>query len=240
MLRKEALKYFSFISKKVDVAASGKQEFFRIENKADGNVAVSIYKFNKKGIANKLLYSRVFDHHTNEIRLYGLGGNDVFSVTGTQQFAINVRMIGGDDVDSFYVDENLHSKEKLYIYDRSDQENILPLHSLARIKTSPDSSVNNYDKHNFIYDILGPVFSLFYSIDQGVMLRAGVGYEKHGFRKEPFAEKHLLSGSYATDRHSFILEYAAYLTKVIKKNDLRIHFLSKGSQKCKQLFWNRQ
>jgi hypothetical protein len=237
MLRKEALKYYRFISARVDVAASNKQELFKIETKDNGDVAVEIFKVNKKGSDDKVIYSRIFDRRvTKDIRLYGLAGNDVFSVTGQQRSAIKVRMIGGDGVDSFYVEPNLHNKSKLHIYDRSDQENILPPKSLARIKTLNDSSVNRYDKYHFKYDKLGPALSLLYTIDQGILLRAGVGYEKHNFRKEPFAEKHLLAANYATTRKSFMFEYSSYLTKVIGKNDLKIDFLSRGPKNVNNFF----
>ncbi|MCW3107238.1 MAG: surface antigen precursor, partial [Segetibacter sp.] len=237
MLRKEALKYFRFLAKKADVHASDKEEFFKIDHKNNGDVGVSIYKIKEKGGVDRLLYSRIFDHHyTKDIRLYGLGGNDIFTITGTAKSPIKVRMVGGDNIDSFYVNENLHDKRKLYIYDRSDQDNILPLRSLVRNKTSRDSTVNAYDKHNFKYDKLGPLVSLVYSVDQRTMLRAGVVYEKHGFRKEPFAEKHLLSANYATSRHSFMFEYSAYLTKVIKNNDLRIDLVSRGPKNVSNFF----
>ncbi|HEX8277382.1 MAG TPA: BamA/TamA family outer membrane protein, partial [Segetibacter sp.] len=236
-LRKEALKYYRFISKRVDITGSEKPERFQIEHKENGDIGVSIYKMKENGAAKNVFYSRTFDHHhTKEIRLYGIGGKDIFSVTGTQKSPIKVRMIGGEDVDSFHVHENLNNKRKLYIYDRSDQENKLPAPSLVRIKTSSDSLANRYDPHNFKYDKLGPVLTVFYTLDQGTMYRAGLNYEKHGFRKEPFAEKHLVSVNYSTARHSFMLEYSGYLTKVIKDNDLSIDLVSRGPKNVTNFF----
>lgn len=237
IIRKEALKYYRFLSQRVDVAASNKKELFDIENKPDGNVEVKIYKVGKQESHDSLVYRRFFHHKdTREIRLYGLGGDDEFKVSGNQKSAIKVRMIGGDGVDRFEINENVNNKSKLYVYDRSDQENVLPATSSVRLKTSNDSTVNIYDKHNFKYDKLGPVFSLLYTIDYGLMLRAGLNYEKHGFRKEPFAEKHLISANYATARNSYMLEYSGYLKKVIKNNDISIDLVSKGPNNVNNFF----
>ncbi|HSU51882.1 MAG TPA: BamA/TamA family outer membrane protein, partial [Segetibacter sp.] len=236
-LKEEALKYFKLLSQKVDIAASDKAERVELQNREDGNVAIRIYAINKQDSANKIVYNRVFDsRHTSDIRLYALGGNDVFSVSGKEKSPIKVRMIGGDGLDKFYVDKDVHNKSKLYVYDRSDQENVFPSTSSARIKASNDSSANTYDKHNFKYDKLGPIITILYTLDQGLLLRAGIGYEKHGFRKEPFAEKHLLSANYATERNSFMLEYSAYLTKVLKNNDVSIDFISRGPRNVSNFF----
>jgi hypothetical protein len=237
MLRKEALKYYQFISLRVDVPASDKNDFFEINHKDDGNVAVGIYKIKKDGSKDKISYQREFDKKvTKEIRLYGFEGNDIFTVNGTAKSPIKVRMIGGKDIDSFYVNNGLYNKRKLYIYDRSDQQNVLPPSALFRNKTSADTSVNKYDIHNFKYDKLGPLAAVAYNLDQGTLLRVGFSYEKHGFRKEPFAEKHMLTANYATSKHSFMFEYSAYLTKVIKDNDLSIDLVSKGPKNVSNFF----
>ncbi len=68
------------------------------------------------------------------------------------------------------------------------------------------------------------------------MVRVGVGYEKHGFRKEPFAEKHLLAVDYANARRSFMFEYDGYLTKVIKNNDVSINLISRGPNHVSNFF----
>ncbi len=237
MLRKEALKYYRFISKTVDISASDKNKFFKIDQRLDKNVSVTIYKIKKDGIKDKVIYNRSFDYNiTKEIRLYGFAGNDIFSVSGAKRSSIKVRMIGGADTDSFFVDPNLDNKRKLYVYDRLGGNNILPQRYQARIRTSIDSSVNDYDKHNFKYDKLGPSLSLQYNLDQGFLYKAGFLYEKHRFRKEPFAEKHLFAANYATERNSFMFTYSGYLTRVLGKNDISIDLISRGPKNVSNFF----
>ena len=233
-LRKDALTYYKFLAQKVDVTATDKADNVEISEKNNGNVGITIFKTGKKG-ANKILYQRTFDQqYTKEIRLYGLGDKDVFSVTGSLPSPIKVRMIGGEGVDSFQVDDQLYNKNKLYVYD--DRNNLFPKRPVARMKISADSNNNKFDPHNFKYDRLGPVFSLLYSMDLGLILKAGMMYEKHGFRKEPFAEKHLFEASYATVRQSFMFEYESYLTKVLRNNNISIHLLSRGPKNVTSFF----
>lgn len=237
MLRNEALKYYRFISKTIDITASDKNEFFEINHRADKKLSVIVNKIKKDGTKGKVIYNRIFDHHiTKEIRLYGFAGNDVFSATGAKRSSIKVRMIGGADKDSFLVDSGLSNKSQLYVYDRFGDGNILPDPHRARIRISTDSSVNNYEKHNFKYDKLGPSLALQYNLDQGFLYRAGFQYEEHKFRKEPFAEKHLFFANYATERKSFLFTYSGYFTKVLGKKDLSADIMSRGPKNVSNFF----
>lgn len=237
MLKKEALKYYRFISRTADIPASDKNELFEIDHLADKNVSVTIYKIKKDGSKDKVIFNRIFDHSiTKEIRLYGFAGNDIFSVTGAKRSSIKVRMIGGADKDSFLVNHSLSNKTKLYVYDRFGENNILPNRDLARIRISNDSSVNEYNKYNFKYDKLGPSLALQYNLDQGFLYRAGFLYEKHRFRKEPFAEKHLFAANYATERRSFLFTYSGYFTHVLGKKDISIDIVSRGPKNVSNFF----
>jgi hypothetical protein len=156
-LDKQAIEYYRFISKQVEIPASDKTDKFSIKNEDNGDLSLTVNKIKKDGSVDKVTYQRTFKPGvTEEVRLYGFDGNDQFSVTGTKPSHIKVRMVGGDGVDSFYVDKNLHNKGNLYVYDRSDQQNKLPSSADAKIRTSTDTAVNLYDKKSFKFDRLTP------------------------------------------------------------------------------------
>ncbi|MDB5250124.1 MAG: hypothetical protein JWQ40_4518 [Segetibacter sp.] len=229
ILLKEALNYYRFISRYIDVPASDKHELFEIKHGANGHLDLTIYKTKKDHTKDKVIYRRDFDPAiTKEIRLYGFAGNDVFSVTGTEKSPIKVRMIGGDDVDSFYVDPLLHSRSTLVVYDRFGENNKLPARGQAAIRISTDSTVNTFDKRSFKYDQFGPALLIQYNLDQGFQYRAGIRYQKHGFRKEPYAARHELFGNYSTVRASFLFTYEGDIRKFIGQNDLTVNILSRG------------
>ncbi|HTE10066.1 MAG TPA: hypothetical protein VK645_03835, partial [Chitinophagaceae bacterium] len=236
-LEELALRYYRFISKIVDVPLSDKQEHVDIHYNDNGHVAVTIYKIKKSGGEDKILYQRVFvPGITKEIRLYGRGGNDVFSVTGNQTSSIKIRMIGGDGTDSFYVDANAPNRQHLYIYDRKDEKNIIPVSSNAKKRLGSDSTVNAYDPENFKYNLSGPVFSADYNRDDNIILKAGWLNERHGFRKAPFASRQELWVNYSTGRKFFRIIYDGDFKKIAGNNDLYVSIYSRGPHYIRNFF----
>lgn len=236
-LGKEALKYYAFISKNADIPASDKQELFDITKQPGGKVDVAIYKVKKDGTRDDLIYHKNFDPSvTKEVRLYGLAGHDVFRVQGNASSPIKIRMIGGDDKDSFYIAPEVRNNGRLFVYDRSDQPNALPGRGEANIRTARDSVVNSFNRKSFLFDRFGPLFMAQYNPDQGLLIRADMMLEKQGFRKEPYAQQHQFMISYFTGRKAFMLQYTADYKKLIGENDLRINVLSRGPHNLSNFF----
>jgi len=229
VLGEQGLTYYRFLAKTVEIPASDKREKFEIVNLPDKSLAVTINKIKKDGRVEKIVYQRTFDPAvTNEIRLYGFGGKDQFIVSGSKPSPILVRMIGGDDEDTFTIDSTLHNKSKLYVYDRSDEKNDLPPSSQARIRTAADTSVNSYHKFSFKYDYLQPLLLASYDKDFGFQLIPEFVLEKHGFRKEPYSSRQSLSIDYGFGSNSLLLNYKGEFKTVIGNNDLVVNVLSKG------------
>ncbi len=232
-----ALEYYAFISKMVDVPVSDKQEHVAVQYKDSGHVQVSIYKIKKSGGEDKLIYDREFvPAVTKEVRIYARGGSDLFTATGTQYSPIKIRMIGGDGVDSFYVDKDLPGRGKRYVYDRSDEKNSIPRHINARNRTASDSLVNAYQRHNFKYDLSGPVFSGDYNQDDNIIVKAGWLRQVHGFRKDPFATRQELWVNYSTGRHFFRFIYTGEFKKIVGNNDLYASIYSRGPNYVRNFF----
>ncbi|PWK78256.1 hypothetical protein LX99_02096 [Mucilaginibacter oryzae] len=237
ILLKQALEYYKFISIYVDVPASDKTDKFTIAHNANGDITVTVNKIKKDGSIDKVTYQRTFKPGvTKEVRLYGFDGNDQFEVMGSTPSSIIVRMVGGEGRDTFKVDSSLNNKSKNYIYDRSDQENNLPAPSQVRIRTSTDTAVNSYDKTAFKYDRFEPIVLANYSNDIGILLIGGFSYERHGFRKEPYAFRQEFLVNYSLERKSLLFTYVADWKKAIGNNDLRINMLSRGPHNLSNFF----
>ncbi|RYY37535.1 MAG: hypothetical protein EOP46_02335, partial [Sphingobacteriaceae bacterium] len=143
LLMEQALEYYSFISRYVEVPATDKHDLFSIKNNTDGSLEVTINKTKKDGKVDHETYKRTFlPGVTDEVRLYGFDGHDAFVVTGDTPSPIKVRMVGGGDRDSVYIDPQLHNKKNLYVYDRSDKQNVMPARSQAKLRLSTDTTVN--------------------------------------------------------------------------------------------------
>jgi hypothetical protein len=228
-LRKEAMKYYSFLAKNVDIHGSDKHELFLINKQPQGEIGVQIFKTKKDGTVDKLVYDRVFNPVvTKEIRLYGLAGNDGFKVNGNNKSPIKIRLIGGENADSFYIASDVKNSNKIYVYDRADEKNILPEKGLFKNHTSTDTLVNEYNKKSFVFDRFGPLFAAQYNPDLGLLVKASVLLEKQGFRKTPYAQNQQLSVSYYTGRESFLLQYEADFKKVLGNTNASINILSRG------------
>lgn len=236
-LEQSALEYYRFLSGMVEIPASDKKEYFEIDHHKNGDIEVTINNIKKTGEKGRKLYHRTFDPAvTHEIRLYGMGGKDVFDVTGETKSPILVRMIGGEDKDTFKVSGDLHDRSKTYIYDRSDEKNDVPASSVARLRVSTDTAVNTFNKKSYIYDQFGPLFHLNYNVDQGIQLGGGLILEKQGFRKEPYASKQEFWADYSTGRQSFLLTYAGDFKKVTGNTNLRINAIFLGPNNLSNFF----
>src|SRR6476620_5043724 len=236
-LKETALDYYHFLARTVDIPASDKAELFDLQVGETGKVDLSIYKNPGEVSRGDLLFHRVFlPSETDEIRLFGLGGDDVYQVHGSTKTSIRIHMIGGDGFDSFFIDPLLHNRRKMYIYDRADQPNKLPSSKFARLRTSTDSTINEFDRKSFLYDHTGPVISAQYDLDLGLILKAGLVYERQGFRKVPYAKRHSFFVNYAPARQSFMIQYNGDYKKLFGKNDLSVSLLTRGPHNIATFF----
>ena len=217
-----AMQYYRFLSINVDVPASEKKEIFKVKNLENGNVEVAVHNINKEGKQGRLVYKRTFVQGiTKEVRLFGVGGEDTFTVEGASTSGIRVRLIGTAAVNEYKVSTDV--KNKPFIYDQPDPANKFPERSLAKFRLSNDTLINRFDKNSFLYDRSGVLFNGGYNIDEGVQVGLGYIIEKQGFRKTPYARKHEFWANYNSGRKSFVLDYVSDFKKAIGNNDLTVH-----------------
>jgi hypothetical protein len=229
ILERQALKYYRFLSKTVNIPGSDKRERLEIAHEAQGRLRVTSTKIKKDGTTGDVLYQRTFDPAvTRELRIYGQGGADSFVVTGTARTPIRVRLIGGADNDAFTVDPGLRQKTKLWVYDRADEPNQLPAAGLARVRTSADTAVNAFPRTGYKYDFLQPLALVGYSKDYGVQLIGNFIYQRQAFHKAPYGSRQSLLVNYGFGNNSLLLNYNGAFKKALGQNDLLVNVQSKG------------
>ena len=237
ILKQQALKYYRFLSKVVEIPATDKQEYFTITNQPNGQVSVQINKLKQETDIQQVIYQRVFDPAvTKELRLYGLGGKDVFAIKGDANSPIKLRLVGGDGKDTFKIDSNITGKGNRYIYDRSDEKNLLPASNQARLLTSTDTTVNSYDKFSFKYDFFQPLILGSYTKDYGLQFIGNFIYQKQGFRKDPYAFRQSLIVNYGFEYNSLLLNYLGEFKQAFGKSDLLVNVLNKGPNYTSNFF----
>jgi predicted phosphodiesterase len=208
-----ARSHYQFLSKEVDLPGSNKQDWFDIQHLSNGNVKVDVFKITKDGRKPSPAFSRTFlPSETKEIRLYGLDGNDVFTISGSGDKRIRIRVIGGPGKDSLFNQSDL----RIHVYDRPHGVNVGNSNKISD-HTSKNEGVNSYDRMAFKYPRLMPLVYGNYNYDDGFFIGGGFLYTTHGFRKQPYKSKHTLLASFAPYTTSYNFTYDGRFYNVLGK-----------------------
>jgi len=215
-----ARKYYRMLAKKVDLFGSRKRELFEITRLDKGNVRVQMFKY-EKGKKGKSLFDRTFfEKETKEIRIYGLGNDDIFNVTGDVKKSILVRIIPGKGKDAIAEKSKVNGfshKTKIYTNDDEDQIN---LGSEGNDVTSQlpvyfrSEQLFGYDYH-----LILPAFG--YNVDDGFSVGLTANYTRQGFNKPGYGSKYSLSFNGTTEK-SYNFGISSQFRHVIRKWDLQM------------------
>lgn len=222
-LPRVASEYYELLAETVDIVGTNKHERFEVTRLNSNETRVVVRKTKKEGDIVRTLYDRTFLHdETNEIRLYGLGGNDQFIVEGEVDGGVLVRMIGGEGSDRFEDRSSVAGiPRKTRVYDTvDDTETDLGGEALAEI--SRDPRVNTYEMSRFELHSTIPVAALDYNSDDGIFVGGGLRFIRSGFRKDPYAAQHQFTLTYAPRSSAYNVRYAGELTRVWKRFDALI------------------
>jgi hypothetical protein len=213
--------HYLFLSKEVEIIGSEKNELFQVERLSNDQTKVTVRKISKKGEIEQVLYQRTFlSIETDEVRLYGLGGEDKFELTGDVDKGIRIRIIGGEDKDAIVDKSNVKGLiNKTVVYDLKKNTELTPS-ATTRNKLSDNTEVNVYNRKGFKYDKMIPLVSVEFNPDDGLFLGAGFLLTKEAWRKDPFAQRHSLKGNIALETGAFHLYYKGTFTDVVGKWDL--------------------
>jgi hypothetical protein len=223
-LLKYAEEYYLFISKIVNVLGSDKNEHFIIDRIDDKKtkVTVNLLKTQSGEVKRKMFERTFLESETEEIRIYGFSGDDVFDFIGEGKSSINVRIIGGRGDDT--VNENIDSQNHhslTYFYDTKSGTKI---NGKLKDKTSDrDPLINDYNRKMFQYNAFTPLIYPWYNPDDGLIIGLGVLFKTHGFRKYPFKEKHALYIELAPKSKSYDFSYKGTFSQAIGKWDFVIN-----------------
>jgi hypothetical protein len=216
----EAMDYYAFLSREVNVIGSNQKEYFRVSNHPNG-LQVRVYEKSRKNDTGFIMYNRVFDPSvTKEIRLFGLNNEDMFEVDENVNSSIRFRIIGGRDNDTFNIKGNVRN----VIYDLHSDLNFIRNSNRTRNRFSDDPPSNERSILGFSYNTVKfPQVILGYNYDDGFMIGAGITQRKYGFLNLPYAAEQELSALYAVDRKAWQLRYRGEFNKIGRKTDLLIH-----------------
>lgn len=237
ILEKEAMKYYRFLARSVDVTGSQKNELFTVNRLPDGFVRITSQKISKKGELEQTLYDRTFNPaHTKEVMVYGLGGEDRFVMRGDERSPIRVRLIGGRNKDTYIDSSNTGGGKRVLIYDLKGKEDSFAVTRREKMKLSTNPEVIHYNRFAFKYNRLMPLVAGGYNLDDGLLIGLGVQYMGQGFRKDSFAVKHTFTGMHAVATEAFQFKYEGQFNDVIGKSDILLYGIAKAPHNTANFF----
>ena len=179
------------LAQHVNVVGSEEDEYFEIKRLNDDETEVTIFPRNKKNKPNrkKVIYNRVFKtSETEEIRIYGIDGNDEYHVTGEVNKGIMIRIVAGNEKDKIVAESKVKGMRKMtHIYEvkqkRKKDKNKLKLGSEATAKVLKKSAAVGYEREEFKYNKLSPIIFIGFNPDDGIFMGGGVDLIRHGFKE---------------------------------------------------------
>lgn len=211
---------YELFARVVDVVGSDKHERFEIVREPQQTV-VRVFKTTKEGEIRKTIYERtIFHSETNEIRLYGLAGDDRIVISGqTGGGAPRIRAVGGAGDDTFE-DTSTGGSNKLY--DTDGENNEWDLGPASDRIVSADPAINQYDAYEYSHNATLPLLFFGFNDDDGLFVGGGVSFTRFGFRKEPFARLHQLRANVAFATGAFNAQYRGDFIDLVGAWDLRV------------------
>ena len=213
-----ATKYYSVMAEESEVVGTSASEYFEINYLAQNNVEVKVFNLDAMRQKEALpIYSRVFtEAETDEVRVYGLAGNDIYKITGDLNKEVNFRIIGGVDKDSIIDESRKVGNARFHVYDNADNNFGS---SNAKLHLSEDSAVHSYNYNSFLPDKKGFVPHLIYNDDDRIFL--GLRYQllNHRWRKRPFAYKQSVDVDYSITQKAFSTTYNGLFPKLFGEWD---------------------
>ncbi len=215
-----ATEYYNLLAEQTEIVGTKQDEYFEITNLANDQTSVTLYKLDaNRQKTGSPFYSRLFDEsETDEIRMYGIGGNDIYKITGRMNGEIKTRLIGGDGRDSIIDESTANGRKRNYIYDNAD--NYFKKGSNTRLRLSEDSAVHVYNYLYFLPDKKGLIPHFGYNDADRFFVGARYQFLDHKWRKLPFASRQSLDVDYSIPQKAFSSTYTGLFPELFGKWDL--------------------
>jgi hypothetical protein len=212
-LVESAIDYYKFLAKDVDVVGSDKKELFEVHRLNDNETLVKVYKLKTIGDStDKLIYERKFNtSETQEIRLYGMGDDDVFKLDGRVNKGILVRVVGGNGNDVLEDKSFVSGGKKLtQVYD--NDKTGFQTSGETRLRISDDSVMNSYQYKSFEYDKKG------FGVKPGFFsLTLGWDETIHGWKKDPARKQQNIKVKYSINKQALYIDYKTTFYQLLGK-----------------------
>ena len=202
--------YYAFVNKFAVIKGTNKDDWFTIKRLPQGETIVIGYR-NIGGKKGAIFHNRSYSKkETKEIWIYGLDDTDYFEVEGNSDHYIPVRLVGGQNKDTF----NIKNGKKVHIYDyRSKKNEFITNKGKKKLTDNYDINVYNYKKLKNSLNQFLPIIG--YNPDDGVRMGISNTFTFYGFEQNPYTSKHNISADFYFATGGFDLNYRGELANIV-------------------------
>ncbi len=201
-LRDIASRYYDYLDDLVIITATDKDDHITI-TRGENTTTVSVARI-KDGVVQKPFKKRVIkSKETKEIWVYGLDDDDKFLVEGYGNNPTLVRVIGGQNNDTYTVE----SGRRVKIYDHKTKKNTIAKPGSADFKFKDNYRFNIYQYDKYIDKTTSILPSIGANPDDGIKMGLNLSMMIKGFKNDPFQTKHNFGGSYYYATEGFEIYY---------------------------------
>ncbi|MXO05151.1 metallophosphoesterase [Flavobacterium sp. HBTb2-11-1] len=211
-LQKYAREYSDVLDKTIMIAGTDKKDKFVLNHNVKKGIEIQVFRIKKEG--DELLYTKnVTDDKTKNLWIYGLDNNDVFEVKGKEKSSIKIRLIGGQNNDTY----NIENGRKVIVYDFKSKENTYNLDSKTQTQLTDDYEVNAYNYERPKYNVVSGLPNIGYNPDDGVKVGVNVNYTVNNFKQNPYTQRHIFNAFYYFATGGLEFNYAAHFPGLLGK-----------------------
>ncbi|WP_412986670.1 metallophosphoesterase [Pontimicrobium sp. IMCC45349] len=208
-LQKIADSYFKNVNKYAVVKGTDKDDLFEIE-RINNTTKVTGYRIQKGEKGEKFHEREYTKASTKEIWIYGLDDDDVFKVFGDGTELIKVRIVGGQNKDTYNIENG--SKVKVYDY-KSKKSEFITSKGQKKLTDNYDVNIYDYKKPKYNSNMLIPVIGS--NPDDGLKIGFVDTYTRYGFERNPFSAQHTFSASYYFATNGYDFNYLGEIANVV-------------------------
>ena len=210
-------RYYDHLSKLVVLKGTDKDDHFEITREEEGT-RVQISRIKGGEIQEPYVDRLLSPSETKEIWIYGLDDDDTFHVSGKGKKPILTRIVGGQNNDSYTIDDG----RRIKIYDHKEKPNTIVKKGGATIRQSSIYKHNTYDFNKTITKINTVLPFIGANPDDGFIIGAQDTYIITGLKNDPFHKKHFFKAGYFSSTQGLEFAYKGEFADVIKDWNLLV------------------
>ncbi len=204
--------YLEHLQEFQTVTGTDEDDHFRITRKENGLTNITILKEEKE------IFSKTYSsEETDEIWMYGLDGDDEFTLEGEGDNLIELKMIGGGEEDIY----DFRNPKKAKLYDHKSTNSVIKNKAAKKLLVdSYDINQYHYLKKKYSENKIMPVAD--YVTDAGFTFGIKDIYTTYGVATNPFTTQYMLSAQYFFASRGYEINASAEFAHVFHNWNLKL------------------